>query len=405
MSRFTTAIAAAGIVAAAAVTISNSSDAQRADGQSRATEALETAIQALNDERYDDATRALASLDSAKLSPFEQSRAEQILFSVAYAQERLDEAREHLQRAIAAGGLSAQEIAQARYQRAQLLMAEERWLEGEAALEEWLAANPQHNPAAEYLLAVARYQANDFDGALAPARAAVDSMTQPQENWLSLLLALHLQSERYLDAIPLLQQLVVLVPAKKSYWLQRSSVYGQIEDYANSSAIMQLAYNAGLLTEDGELRRLADLLLFNKQPQRAATVLEEAIEKGSVTLDDKLYEKLANAWIEARELDKAIAPLERAAELATTGRLFVRLGEVHVERQDWTAAEIALGRGVAKDGLDDLGAAQFLMGVVLFEQGRFTEARPWFAPAREARAHRETADAYIREIARRSRRL
>src|SRR6185503_1704839 len=119
----------------------------------------------------------------------------------------------------------ATEIEQARYQRAQLLMAQERWLEGETALEEWLAENPQHNPAAEYLLAVARYRANDFDGALAPARAAVESMTQPQESWLSLLLALHLQNQRYLDAIPLLQQLVVLVPAKKSYWLQLSSVY------------------------------------------------------------------------------------------------------------------------------------------------------------------------------------
>lgn len=236
-------------------------------------------------------------------------------------------------------------------------------------------------------------------------RAAVEGMQQPQESWLSLLLALHLQNDRYLDAIPLLQQLVVLVPAKKSNWLQLSSVYGQLGDYANASAIMQLAYNAGLLTEDAELRRLADLLLFNKQPQRAATVLEEAIEKGSVTLDDKLYEKLANAWIEAREFDKAIAPLERAAELAATGKQFVRLGEVQVERRDWTAAEIALGRGIAKNGLDDVGAAQFLMGVVLFEQGRFTEARPWFAQARESPPHRETADAYIREIARRSRRL
>jgi len=404
MSRFSTF--ASIIIVVATTGIAGRGDAQRVRSHAPATaETLEAAIQALQDERYDDATRALASLDGAKLSPFEHSRAEQILFSVAYGQQRIDEAREHLQRAIDAGGLSAPEIAQARYQRAQLLMSQERWVEGEAALEEWLAENPQHSPAAEYLLAVARYQENDFDGALAPARAAVEGMQQPQESWLSLLLALHLQNDRYLDAIPLLQQLVVLVPAKKSNWLQLSSVYGQLGDYANASAIMQLAYNAGLLTEDAELRRLADLLLFNKQPQRAATVLEEAIEKGSVTLDDKLYEKLANAWIEAREFDKAIAPLERAAELAATGKQFVRLGEVQVERRDWTAAEIALGRGIAKNGLDDVGAAQFLMGVVLFEQGRFTEARPWFAQARESPPHRETADAYIREIARRSRRL
>ncbi|HJR71490.1 MAG TPA: hypothetical protein VKA43_15720 [Gammaproteobacteria bacterium] len=101
----------------------------------------------------------------------------------------------------------------------------------------------------------------------------------------------------------------------------------QLEDYANGLAVMQLASNVGLVTEDSEVRRLADLLLFNDVPYRCGQVLEGGIEKKIVTLDEKLYEKLANCWIAAGELDKSVAPLQRAAELAPSGDTFVRLGE------------------------------------------------------------------------------
>ena len=272
---------AAAAIAAAAVTIGAPSYGQTAatrDISAATGEVLNGAIEALNAERYDEATNAIATLDRESLSPFERSRVEQILFNVAYKQERFGDARAHLQSAIDAGGLNAQEVSQARYQSAQLFMQEKRWSEGEAALEEWLATATRPNPSAQYLLAVARYQSNDFDGALAPARAAVELQEQPQESQLSLLASLHLQAERYHDAVPVLQRLTIVAPAKKTYWLQLSSVYGQLEDYTNSAAIMQLAHNAGLLTEDAELRRFADLLLFTDQPERAATVLEEAAQ-------------------------------------------------------------------------------------------------------------------------------
>ena len=393
------AFGTAAIVAALAIGApANAQDAGRVIGAATG-EVLNNAIAALDAERYDEATNAIATLDRDALSPFEHSRVEQILFNVAYKQERFGDARAHLQTAIGAGGLNPQEVAQARYQSAQLFMQEKRWSEGEAALEEWLATAERPDAAAHYLLAVARYQSDDFDGALAPARAAVELQEQPQESQLSLLSALHLQAERYYDAVPVLQRLTIVAPAKKTYWLQLSSVYGQLEDYANSAAVMQLAHNAGLLTEDTELRRLADLLLFTDQPGRAATILEEGIAKDAVTLDDKLYEKVASSWIAAGEFDKAVAPLERGAELATTGNLLVRLGEVHTQREDWAAASLALDRGIAKGGLDDLGAARFLKGVALFRQGLHGDARTWFEQARESEEHREAADRYLAEIA------
>jgi tetratricopeptide (TPR) repeat protein len=364
---------------------------------------LSSAIDALTNEQYGAARSLIARLDRARLSPFERSRAEQILFNVAYHERRYDAAHEHLQRAIDAGGLSESEVAQARYQRAQMLMAEERWHDGVAALEAWLATAAQPQSSAYYLLAVGYYQAGDFAKALPAVRAAIDRMEQPQESWLSLQLALHLQQEQFHDALAVLNRLIVVAPDKKAYWLQLSSVYGALEDYGNALAIMQLAYDNGMLTDGAEILRLADLLLFNRVPLRAAQVLEESLAASRVARDETSYTKLSNAWLEAGEFDRAVAPLENAAELAPTGASFVRLGQVHLQRESWAMAEAALARALAKGGLRDAAEAEFLMGVTLFEQGRVAEARSWFEEARAGQAHREIADRYLGVIAEQSR--
>jgi tetratricopeptide (TPR) repeat protein len=359
---------------------------------------LNEAIELLNMENYAGASQKIGTLQLDRLSPYERGKVEQILFNIAYSQERYDQARQHLKNAIDSGGLNEQEIDQARYQSAQLFMQEEKWREGAAALEEWFKTAAMPNSAAYYLLAVAYYQQDDFTRALPPAKKAVELMDRPNESWLGMLSALYLQREEYREAIPVLQQLVSVAPEKKSYWMQLSSVYGQMEDYPNALAVMQLAHNAGLVTEDGEVRRLADLLLFNDVPYRGAQVLEAAIEKKVVNLDDKLYEKLANCWIAAGEYEKSIPPLQRAAELSANGDLFVRLGEVQVQREDWDAAITAIERGVQKGQLKDPGSAQLMLGIAHYSQKEYAAARPFFERARQSERHRQIADSYLQAI-------
>jgi tetratricopeptide (TPR) repeat protein len=360
--------------------------------------ALNAAIEALNMEKYAEAQAAIAELKLDKLSPYERSKVEQILFNISYSQEKYAEARGHLQKAIEAGGLNEQEVSQARYQAAQLFMTEEKWKEGAAALEEWFKTAQNPNSAAYYLLAVAYYQMENYTKALPPAQKAVELMDKPQEGWIGMLLALYLQKDQYKDAIPLLQRLIGLVPEKKTYWMQLSAVYGQIEDYPNALAIMQLAYGAGLVTEDGEFRRLADLLLFNEIPYRGAQVLEAGLDKKVMKVDDKLYEKLANCWIAAGELDKSIQPLQKGAELAPTGEMFVRLGEVNIQREDWNGAQAALDRGLSKGQLKDAANAQMLMGIALFSQKKFGEAKTWFQRSAQSEKHRQMSRGYLQLI-------
>ena len=179
--------------------------------------ALNAAVDALNMGKYDEARAALAPLKIDRLSPYERSRLEQILANIAAALEKYDEARVHVDNAIRAGGLNEQETSELRFQIAQLFMAEGKWKEGAASLEEWFKTAPSPNSAAYYLLAAAYYQSEDYDRALAPAKRAVELMSAPQESWITMLLSLYMQREEFKDAIPLLVRLIALAPDKKSY--------------------------------------------------------------------------------------------------------------------------------------------------------------------------------------------
>ena len=75
--------------------------------------ALNGAIAALKAERYDEARAALGELNLDRLTPFERSNTEHILFRIARAEENYGEARQHILNAIDSGGLNEQEIAHA----------------------------------------------------------------------------------------------------------------------------------------------------------------------------------------------------------------------------------------------------------------------------------------------------
>jgi hypothetical protein len=71
---------------------------------------INEAIEAMNMRLFADARRAIEKLDASRLSPYERSKVEQILFVISYNEGELVEAREHLRAAVSAGGLNGQEV-------------------------------------------------------------------------------------------------------------------------------------------------------------------------------------------------------------------------------------------------------------------------------------------------------
>ena len=106
------------------------------------------------------------------------------------------------------------------------------------------------------------------------------------------------------------------------------------------------------------------------------------------------WEMLSNSWISARDYESAAQPLERAAELSENGSLYIRLAQVHIQREKWREAQRALELGVDK-GLEQPGEAYLLMGITLHRQKRPEEARSWFARALGQKGSRKEAKTWI----------
>jgi beta-lactamase regulating signal transducer with metallopeptidase domain len=105
----------------------------------------------LENSKNDSAARAkLDALNLSRLSPDEHSHVEQMYFNLDVRGKNYAGARQHMENAIASGGMTAEKLSSARYQLAQLWLQEEKWAEAAEALEEWLAN--ETDPKGRYLL-------------------------------------------------------------------------------------------------------------------------------------------------------------------------------------------------------------------------------------------------------------
>lgn len=357
------------------------------------------AYTAIGDEKLEEARAALANLRLAALNPLERATAYQAYAYIAYGEEDLPGAIDYLEKAIAESALPEDVALDMRFQIAQLHLALEAWQEVVDNLKLWFSLTPEANSSAHYLLALAYFQMEDFQAALAPASRAVELSEDPQESWLQLLLAIRLTRKDYRESIPVIEELVRRYP-KKSYWIQLSTVHGALGDFEEALIPLQLAYEQGLLSEDEELRRLGQLLLFLELPYRAARVLDRGLEQERIKPDPDVYEMLSNAWIAAREFEKAVDPLEKAAAISEKGDTYVRLAQVQLQREKWGAAVEALERAFEKGDVSKPGQAWLLLGIARYSRQQPLQAIRSFERAREFEDVRDEANNWLAHIER-----
>jgi tetratricopeptide (TPR) repeat protein len=339
----------------------------------------------------------LGKLDLHRLNPYERALVHRLSAHVHYSTGDFAAAIESFERVLAEEVLPVREDNRIRFNIAQLQASQQKWRETLAALDRWSRYVREPDPLAHYLRGIAHYQLGELDRALAEAEQAVDLSPDPPEGWLQLLAALYAQKQDYARATPVLEELVVRFP-KERYWIQLSLIYGAREEYRHSLAVQQVAYLQGFLRQDKELRRLARGYLYNSLPYPAARVLEKGLAEGKIGRDAAALELLANSWIAAREYEKALSPLGEAAELSENGNLYVRLGQVYMQREEWARASEMLQKAVRKGELKDTGSVELLLGICSYNEQRVEQARSYFARARQHDSTREAADRWLTHI-------
>ena len=346
---------------------------------------LVKAQELMSDDQFSEAGEILDGLNTSRMSDYERALVYQFRGFVSGHTGDSSGAISNFEKSLEGGALPPASQLQLRFNLAQLYLSESNWKQAIASLEEWLRMAEEPNAVAYYTLAIAYYQDERKNQALSAGLKALAVAGAPKESWVSLVLALRLEREQYREALPLLEDLVLRFP-KKSYWMQLSAVFAELGQDEKSLAVQQLAYAQGLLDRESELLRLARLYLFHDLPYRAAALMQRSIDEQQVSANAQNLELLGQSWMAAREFDRALDPMSRAALLAEDGDLWLRLGQIHMEREEWPEAGEALAKAIAKGDLDQPGHAQLLLGITAYNQGHFETARSAF---REAARHEE----------------
>ncbi|MFM8445066.1 MAG: tetratricopeptide repeat protein, partial [Methylococcus sp.] len=285
-----------------------------------------------------------------------------------------------LQESLDLHALPAKEVPKVLLELAQYSVAAQNYPKAEEAL----TALIQQDPRPDYLLMLVeiRTQLKRYGPAAATLEQLIARTPEPKAEWYEMLLGLHHESQDLDACIRDLAALIQKSPDKPLYWQQLTGIYQEAKQDKKALAVRQLMYEQGLLRTQDEIVQLAQMLRYLGLPTRAAEILQQEIDRGGLDKTPRNLGLLADNWMEARELGKAAAALEKSAALAPTGETLHRLGQIYSELRDWNKARLVLTRALAKGGLKNPGGAWLLLGMAHYRLEAKTDARAAFLQAK-----------------------
>lgn len=278
---------------------------------------------------------------------------------------------------------------------AQLSLGQGDFSETLAYLERWQQIVGDDNAQkADVLRAQALYQKGDYEQALAPIERAIETAEQNggagDENWYVLQRAIHYELGQT-AAVAVVFEKMIKHFNKPEYWVQLAGVYGQLGKDEQQLAMLEAAYQQGFLTKGQDLQMLVQSYFFGGIPYKAGKVMEQALADGKLEANLRNLKLLAQSWIAARETDRAVAALERAAELSSDGELDAQRAQVLLNAERYPQAIAAAEMALRKGNLEKPGTLHLVIGMAELEQKNFNPALRAFAKAKAFEDARKAA--------------
>ncbi len=350
---------------------------------------------------YAEALRLLDKLMRKDLNSYERSQSWNLYAYIYYSQERYPQAIEAYKRVMEEEDAVEALKTAAIYSLSQLYFASEQWQRAIESLRQWFALVSNPKPQHYELLAQAHYQLEEYRKALVPLKRAIALRREAGEpirerNHL-LLRVIYFELDELDEVARVLEKLILHFPGE-IYWMQLAGIYGQLGHERKRLNTLELAYLQGFLDSESEVLALAGLMLNDDLPYRAGKVLEKGLGDGSIQSTMKHWRLLSQAWLSAREDQKAIPALIRAADMSANGELDILLAQSYINLADWEQAAKSARKGIGKGGLPRQDQAYVMLGQVLFYMNAFDESRDAFEQASRDDRSRNLANRWLKYV-------
>lgn len=283
------------------------------------------------------------------------------------------------------------------YTLAQLYSTQEKYADACVALKIWMDLAEQISPESMVMMANVLAQLGKKSEALKYVNQAIIDSERPQEKWLQFALALNHELGQFQNSLKLLIHLTSLYPQHSKYWKQLAGTYLSLNDDKKALATMELAYKQGYLMEESDLINLASLYIYLDMPRIATEILEKEIKLLRVSESPKNLEILSQGYLLAREREKSLMTLNKAASKSSSGDSFSKIGMLHLENEEWEMAISAFNKSIDR-GTKAPGRAYWGMAIARYQQKDLPGALKTLMRARSFKIEDKGIDSLMEQV-------
>ena len=315
---------------------------------------LQKLIDSYNDQKFPE-TRAQADeiLANSAANAYDKSLAAQLGSQAAYNLDDVAGAIKYLQQVLELNGLDNNGHFQSMLMLGQLQVQENDTAAGLATLDKYFAESKSTKPEELVAKGQALYQSERYADAIPVLQQAIAGATEPKDSWNQLLMAAMSEAGQTGEAVKQAEALAAKNPNDKKAQLNLASMYMQADQMDKAGAVMGKLYTAGQLTEEREYKQLYSIYANTEGKEKdVVAVINDGLKKGILKPDYQVYLAQAQAYYysDPQQTDKAIEAWQNAAPLSKDGETYLNLAKVLYQEgripQAKEAARQAKAKGV-----------------------------------------------------------
>ena len=367
---------------------------------------IDKANKALEAKMYADAVKYCDDVLKRKgLNEYEQITALQIRSYSQYYNDDVKSAMAGFEKILQIGanaeGLPDGLVDSIRYNLAQIYVVNGQYAKSIALLKSWFETAQNPAPDAYILMGQAYAQQEKYKDAIPWYVKAIDTAKgqnkDVSKDWYQNLGSMYMLTEQYKKAEPIWELLCEKWPTK-NFMVTLANLYGMVKREKDMLAIFDALYRQGRLDTGNEIIQLSQLWQYHDVPYRGAEILKKGMDDGKVEKSAKNLQSLANAYVAADEVDKAIPYMTQAASMSKDGNLYIQLGQAYIQDEKWKEAAQAIQKGFDKGGVDNKNQAVYLLGITQYNMDDYNAAKRTFAQCRSDKSLGSNCERYLQVI-------